>query len=225
MRQTNRWAVQALLAAALISPSGYAAADSSVRLHPLKAYTVEYRLEGQNAGTETYHLGDYGRRTATITDSTMKVFGIENRTHTRTVTEGDKVTTYDLARKTATTTTNPMHAQVAASMKGRDAQEAGMEMIRAMGFSPSGERDTIAGEACEIWTGQLGRTCFTRDAITLKVETTMAGVTIRKVATAVRRGDAGPGSAYSAEAGVKAQEQPNINDILKKMRPPKTGGG
>jgi hypothetical protein len=211
------------MSTAIIASLALAAAASAddVKLHPLEAYSVEYKLEGSQTGTEVYHLADWGRRTATLTDSRMKVFGIESRTHTRTVTDGARITSYDLDKKTGTVTTNPMYDDVVAAVKkGGDPTETGKEMIRAFGFQPTGERATIAGESCEFWSGQLGRTCFTDDGITLQVETSMGGVTIRKVATKVARGDAGSGSVYAPEPGISVTEQPNIEELMKRMKQP-----
>jgi hypothetical protein len=59
---------------------------------------------------------------------------------------------------------------------------------------------------------------FTDDGITLHAESSIAGITIRKIATSVRRGDPGPAAAYAPEPGVAVKEQPNLKDLMEKMR-------
>lgn len=192
------------------------------RLHPLKAYTVEYKQEGMQVGTVIEHSRNYGNQRSETTDATTNMMGMSIRHHQRVITEGNKITTLDLTKGTATQTTNPLYDSIAASMQGKDPVEAGKAMLTAMGGAPTGTSQTIAGETCQDWKlAQLGQDiCVTSDGLTLLVRSNMAGISMTRTAVKVTRGDGGPDAAFELPKGVKATQAPNIQQLMQQMRPP-----
>lgn len=203
-----------VVAAVLIAP-----AAGAIQLHPLEAYTIEYEMGGSKPGTVVEHSRRHGNQQSRVTDTTMTVAGIRVREHTRVIIDGASVTTVDLEKKTVTRTTNPLYESMTARMKDKDGMELAHEMMRSMGFAPSGATETIVGESCEVWRhAQIGQeVCFTSDGLTLRSDVKMGPVSVSMRATKVLRGNGGDDALYQVPAGMKEVQAPDLGQLLNKI--------
>lgn len=207
--------LKATALATLFAGGALAAWASTPRLHPVRAYTIVYRLAGRMTGTETEHSDAYGYRRAVLSRTELRAGGRVVKANTRAYTIGDTTVTIDFVAGTASRVRNPLYNRIVARTAAEKAEDFGLRMIRAMGYRPTGARKTIAGETCEVWKGPTGETCFTSDALSLEVKTTLAGMSITRTAVQVRRGDPGPASVYQADARYPITD---VGDIAARLR-------
>lgn len=200
----------------LIATATFARASSTVRLHPIEAFTVVYEFEGMQSGTSTQHNRDWGHLRAEIQDTAMTMMGTTVNTKQRIVVRDDEIITIDLKKNTATKTKNPMYAGIVADVekRGEGGEDLGKRMLRGMGGEPTGETGNYVGEPCEWWrVQQVGqRMCITADAITLRMEMNLGGMSLTQTATSVRRGDGGPDDAFDT-SGVSIEDTPAAPDL------------
>ena len=155
----------------LIATATFARASSTVRLHPIEAFTVVYEFEGMQSGTSTQHNRDWGHLRAEIQDTAMTMMGTTVNTKQRIVVRDDEIITIDLKKNTATKTKNPMYAGIVADVE-----------------------KPIA------------------DAITLRMEMNLGGMSLTQTATSFRRGDGGPDDAFDT-SGVSIEDAPAAPDL------------
>lgn len=203
--------------AALIAIGATGAAAPTPRLHPVKAFTIDYTWRGAISGSETEHSDAHGYRRSTITKTEMRMAGQVIRTNTRAYSIGETIVTIDYARGTASRARNPIYARIVERTRTQRIENLADALIRAMGYQPTGASKTIAGERCAVWKGPTGTTCFTSDALTLETTQMMGPVQATRVATRIRRNDPGPDSAYQADPRYPITEV-DIDAILKKSR-------
>lgn len=196
---------------------GASAAAAPPRMHPVKAFTIVHRWSGSVTGTETEHSDAYGHRRSIITRTEMRIAGQVVKTNTRAYTIGDTTVTIDYDKGTATRARNPMYARIAERMRAQRVEDFSVNLIRSMGYQPTGAGKTIAGERCTVWKGPTGDTCFTSDVLTLEVSQAMGPTRATRVATSIRRNDPGPASAYQPDPRYRVTDV-DIDAILKATR-------
>ncbi len=211
--------VEAPAAPAPAAEAPAAASSGGERFYGRERFTIVYAHTGQQTGMSIEHVRDWGRRRAEITDTTLSVLGVTQRTNTRAVFEGPQVATIDLGAQAVTTMTNPLYDQIVAAMRGRDGVEAGREIMTRMGGRATGERGSFAGQDCEYWeVAQLGsRSCVAPWGATLHLRSSFGGIVIERTATEVRMGDGGPDEAFEYDAS-RATQAPNLQDIMGKIK-------
>lgn len=187
----------ALLVVALCVGCGSVHAGKTTRLHPLKQYRIEYQQSGTMSGTVIQACRNWCNEQVEITDATMSMMGITQKSKTRTVTVRDKVYSVDLTTGRATVTKNPMYERIAQQMReaGDDPEKVTQSWLDAMGFKSTGKTRNIAGETCTDYTGMNGMatSCLTKDGLMLRMET----MGLVQVATAVNRKSGGEDADYA----------------------------
>jgi len=218
MSSRNRVAIFTL-ATVMAACGGDSSDAADVRFYPIKSFTLVSTLEGMNKGSKTMHVTDWGRKYVTIEKTTMSMMGITRTENKRVIVEGRDITTIDEDAKTITKAVNPMYDNIAKNVEGKGGVELGRSLMVALGHKPTGERGSFAGESCEYWSNpQFGqKLCATDDGIVLSIVTNMMGMNMSEVATEVRRGDAGPDSAYDLP-DYPVSQAPNIQDLLNRGR-------
>ena len=199
MREFHR----AAAAAALLAFAGAAQATASdARFYGLESFTVVYESAGMQTGTKTIHARENGKVRAEISDLQIKMGGMTiPPKKLRTVTNGAEIVTIDLATNTGTRMTNPLYDRMAAGMEGKSGLDVGMDFMKALGGSQTGETRTIAGAACSVWTipSLMQEHCITDDGITLFTSSNLAGMNMSETAVEYRPGDGGPDEAFSLD--------------------------
>jgi hypothetical protein len=189
-----------------------AAAQPAVRFSPVESFTVVYNATGLQSGTITQHSRKFGLEQSQINDVTF-ANGMRNRM--QLITLGDKIITYDPAANRAGATPNPAFRRLTAAAAGKEGNDLSKALLQAVNFVPTGRMQNIAGETCMVWENKQFslNQCATQDGIVLETRQTIQGATMIKTATAVRRGDPGPETAYSVPAGVQVQDVRSLNDL------------
>ena len=208
--------VAAIAGLASLATASAVLSASTVQLHPVEKYIVVYEYEGMQSGTSTQYNREWGHLRAEVQDTATTLMGMTVTTKQRMIVRDDEIVTIDLKTNTATKTRNPMYERLVASLQEEDlsAEELGRKMLRTMGGEPTGETGRFAGEACEWWrVQQVGqRICITKDAITLRLEMNLGGMSMIQTATSVLRNDGGPDSVFDY-TGVPVQQAPAMPDL------------
>lgn len=219
-RPQFRFIASNVLAAAMLL--GVEAAQAAApKLHPIEAYTIVYALEGAQAGTITQYSRDYGNQTAEIAQVEIRAAGRVFTDHKQIIADGEWLTTVDLSKKTASRVPRPKLEDLNPKLKDRDPHEVAREMIQAMGAKPTGKKLQYAGEPCDVWTQTQGfaiTLCITSDGLTLYSQTNVGGMIAKRTATAFKRGDGGPDSAYKVPAGMSVSEGIDPMEALKNLK-------
>ena len=158
----------ALLSAPL---AGVAAADPSTpQLHPVEAVCIDYEQSGQmQTGTSTKCHRDYGYEQYEISELSIGIGAFSQSQSTFTVTIGDTVYAIDTDANTATETVNPMYDGIANAVANSSSDDVSDAFLNAMGMTPTGQSDTVAGLSCEVYSSNMmGSACFTEDGLMLK---------------------------------------------------------
>ena len=205
-----RIAAGCLLSAVLVSAAS--AQPEAVHLSPIESYTVVYNVTGLQTGTITQHSRKFGAEQSQVNDLAI---GNGLRSQLQLIMLPDKIITYDPASGRAGATTNAAFKLLSAVAAGKEGADLPKAVLQAAMFVPTGRMQNLAGESCMVWENkQFGLTqCMTQDGIALDTRQTLQGATIVKIATAVRRGDPGPESAYAVPAGVQVQDVKSANEL------------
>ncbi len=189
-------------------------ASAETRLHPVEAVCIDYEQTGMMAGTATECHRNWAHERYTIEDFTMSVMGMTQRHNQHVITVGDQITSWDRDTNVGTVTANPMYDRLVAS-SSEDIEEFASNMIAAMGFTPTGALQTIAGESCNMYSSpQLGTMCFTSDALVLEQSMDMGMGSFTRRATSIDRGNGGSDGDYQVPDYVTISAGPDLNAIL-----------
>ena len=190
---------------------GCADAESELRLHPVEHYRIQYEQTGMMTGTVERGCRSWCAEQVEITDTTMSMMGITQKTRTRAVTVRDKIYNINLENGKATVTTNRMYDMIVQQIEnsGNDPKQVGEAWLNAMGFSSTGNERTIAGETCIDYSGMGGvaTSCMTEDGLMLRTE----AMGMVQTATAVDRSGGGSSADYEIPADAQSIQIPGAN--------------
>ncbi len=191
------------------------------RFYGEQSFTILYEQTGNQSGSWTEHVRDWGDQRVEIKNLTMSmtVPGLPTQTQTqndRTVYNGDQIININQETGATTITTNPLYANLVAAMGDQDGVEYGQMLMTQMGAQPTGETATVAGHECSYWALAGTRTCITPWGASLRIESNVGPVSIVRTATDVRIGDGGPDEAFAYDADA-ATQGPDIGALLEKL--------
>ncbi len=171
-------------------------ADSQQKMHELENYYVTYDISGNVEGSKQHASQDYGRKLCWIEKSEINVSGNTVKKNEKVITfleDGEQwIITINLDDNTGTRMKNPMYKELSARMKGKSPKEFIEQFMKQMGGKITGEK-TVNDEKCTEWTLMGGATtCVTDDLIAVESGADMAGISIKEVATDVKRNYTGP---------------------------------
>jgi hypothetical protein len=201
------------LAAIGAAAAALAAGDPAApRFSPIEAFTVVYTVTGPQLGRYTQHSRKFGLEQSQINDLAL---GNNVRNRVQLMTLGDKIVSYDPLTRMAASTTNPGYEQLRLAATGKTDAELPAALLRALSFEPTGRMQNLAGETCLMWESrQLSQSrCVTIDGITLQTRLNIPGNAIVQTASAVRRGDPGPESAYMVPPGMTVQQVQSLTEL------------
>ncbi|HAD09456.1 MAG TPA: hypothetical protein DCF62_08255 [Porticoccaceae bacterium] len=201
----------AMLGIGIAATIDYADAESDLRLHPVEHYRIQYEQTGMMTGTIERGCRNWCAEQVEITNTTVSMMGVTQKTRTRAVTVGDKIYNINLENGKATVTTNPMYATIVQQIKnsGNDPKQVAKAWLKAMGFSSTGNARAIAGETCTDYTGMGGMatSCMTDDGLMLRTE----AMGMVQTATDVDRSSGGNSADYQIPTNAQAVQIPGIN--------------
>jgi hypothetical protein len=165
-------------------------------MHELENYYVTYDISGNAEGSKQHVSQDYGRKLCWIEKSEINVSGNTVKKNEKIITfleDGDQwIITINLDDNTGTRMKNPMYKELFAGMKRKSPKEFSEQFMKQMGGKVTGEK-TVNDEKCTEWTLMGGATtCVTDDLIAVESGADMAGISIKEVATDVKRNYSGP---------------------------------
>ena len=171
-------------------------ADSQQKMHGLENYYVTYEISGNAEGSKQHASQDYGRKLCWIEKSEINVSGNTIKKNEKVITfleDGDQwIITINLDDNTGTKMKNPMYKELSTEMRGKSPKEFSEQFMKQMGGKVTGEK-TVNDEKCTQWKLMGGATtCVTDDLIAVEFGADMAGISIKEVATDVKRNYSGP---------------------------------
>jgi hypothetical protein len=191
-----------LIAILLILPGARYSFGGEQKYHPLKSYTIKYRIEGNSTGEKTEYSGDWGRTLCWIENSETQLpnggtLKINEKVITKIEGENQWIIKINLADNTGTRMKNPIFAEIYKKIKGKDPKEFSREFMTNMGAKRIGEK-VVDGEKCSEWQiGEGATTCITDDVVRLESSLVLDKddkdkVSISETATEVMRNSPDP---------------------------------
>ncbi len=184
--------------------------------HPVEAYCTEYRLDGPQSGTVTECSRGHGAQRVEFQKLASRQGTDMPPLHHKVIYDGGTVTAVDLLGRRALRVRDPIHAELAALVSGRNGTEIAEDFGRALGGEPTGERQQVAGHDCAVWETRQGsvdaRWCISADGILLSFRMPH----VKKTALRVEIGEGGPDTHYAVPSDVLVVESgdPSAVDVL-----------
>lgn len=202
----------ATLALASAPIMGIAAADPSTPiLHPVEEVCISYEQSGQmQSGTSTKCHRDHGYEQYEISELSIGIGAFSQSQSTFTVTIGDTIYAIDTEANTATQTVNPMYEGIANAVVNSSSDDVSDAFLNAMGMTPTGQSDTVAGLTCDIYSSNMmGSACFTEDGLMLKQS--VMGTEVIATSVAFNQGEA---ANYRRHESATVTQGPDLSNGL-----------
>jgi hypothetical protein len=193
---------------------------------PFENATINYTLSGNEQGTETLYIRDYGKETATYHKTTTTMMGRTVQNDTVLIQTPDWMYTFDLVKKTGKKNVNPQkymieeYNKLSSAEKSqvmKNAQEMGTTMAKGMGGKIEKNVEKILGFDCDRAT-VMGTTVSSihETGIPLKSDTNMMGISMKKEAKDVNKGSI-DAKYFQHPAGITPQADPEGDDMSRSM--------
>lgn len=193
------------------------ASSDGYKRYGIESGIVEYNISGMQTGTETLYFDHWGMREAKYTNAAISFGGVSKKIHTLTLTRNDSVYSIDLDSKTGTAMQNPMMNTMMKNAKGKDLMEMGMEMMKNMGGEKIGTEE-ILGKTCDVWEiKKMGSKASVWNAIPMKTEASMMGMTQSIVATKIDEDASIPEEKMRIPSDVKMTQGGDLQNMMKTM--------
>lgn len=192
---------------------------------PFKQATIQYQLTGNEQGTDTLYIKEYGKLRAKYHKSTTTIMGTTDKAETIEITDPDWIATYDLLEKKGEKTTNPNKIYVTEYNKltaeekknfEKNAKELGAGMMGNFDSSVKQKGAKLLGYDCDVTTvGGMSTVYLLHGSdIPLKSEVSMMGVQNLNVATKVDTSSSIDDSVFAPPAGIVAQTNPEMESMM-----------
>ena len=193
---------------------------------PFENATINYTLSGNEKGSETLYIREYGKETATYHKATNTMMGQTMQNDTVNIQTPDWMYTFDLVKKSGKKNVNPQKYMIEEynkltsaekSQVMKNAQEMGVTMTKGMGGKIEKNAEKILGFDCDRVT-VMGTTVSSihETGIPLKSDTNMMGISMKKEATEVNKGSI-DGKFFQFPAGITPQADPEGDAMSRSM--------
>lgn len=190
--------------------------QAAVKRYGIESGRIEYRIEGMQADTETIQWDQWGNREVGTTKAKITAGPMTIDSDQMTITKPDFITTVDLAKRTASRTANPIQ-EMMAKTNSETAEELGLQMVKQMGGTKTGSQEVL-GRTCDVWEiADLGTKVCVWKGLTLKLEATLMGMTMTKVATKFEEGVPANDALFTVPEGITVADAPSLGDLMKGM--------
>ncbi|MEM9123679.1 MAG: hypothetical protein AAGB03_10220, partial [Pseudomonadota bacterium] len=168
-----------------IGGAAFAGGDAP-KFYSVEAFSVTYEHSGAETGQTVQHSRAWGRERVEVKDTSMSMFGVNQTTDQRVIYLDDQIISIDGATGRTTKTTNPLYADIVASMEGKSGMEAGAAWMTGLGGEKTGESKSLLGETCSVWSipKMFATQCITDAGIPLEISVAMPGMGMTMVQTA-----------------------------------------
>jgi hypothetical protein len=193
---------------------------------PFENATINYTLSGNEKGTETLYIREYGKETATYHKATNTMMGQTVQNDTVLIQNPDWMYSFDLVKKTGKKNVNPQKYMIEEynkltsaekSQVMKNAQEMGTTMAKGMGGKIEKNAEKILGFDCDRATvmGTIVSSIH-ETGIPLKADTNMMGISMKKEATEVNKGSI-EAKYFQFPAGITPQADPEGDAMSRSM--------
>jgi len=150
-----------------------------------KSGIIEYKVSGEQNGTETIYFDNYGMKEAKYSDIIIEMFGIKQKDKKAVYLDGYWQYTIDLLKNAGTKREDDMLKQLVES-SDEELVDIGMKMFISMGGEKIGQ-ETFLGKACDVWQIEsMGSRILIWNYIPLKTVVDMMGMKITYEATSIK---------------------------------------
>ena len=181
--------------------------DAEFKRYQVKSGIIEYQVSGMQTGTETLYFDDWGWSEATYTQVELNVSGHKSTQDSVTIIDKKYSHNFDVVKRTGLRVAEPLGELIAAAKKqGKDMTDVGLAMMQSMGGKKIGT-ETIAGHECDIYEMKsLNTKTWIYRGLTLKTESSMANMSINKVAIKADFDVAVPSDKFVVPADIKFRD-------------------
>ena len=153
------------------------------------------------------------------THTNMQMMGLTQQHDTVILTDGPWMYTLDTAKNEATKQKNPMFASLAEQGE-LNRFKTSEDLMKALGGTVTG-KDTVLGQACDIWDLKqlMTTTCVTSEWLALWTKSGMGGLEVKQTATAFKMGPV-PAGLVSLPGGMRVIEGSAPTEALRRSQPP-----
>ncbi|MDP2691485.1 MAG: hypothetical protein Q8O95_03740 [bacterium] len=187
------------------------------RRYGVESGMVSYTLSGVQVGTKTIYWDHWGMREATYKDSEIQAGGVTVPSREVSIMDGDWLVTYNPDTKTGSRIKNTILDQIAKNTGKDDLGEVGLQMLQSMGGIKTGA-DIVAGKTCDVYdVVNLATTTCVWNAVTLKSQSNMMGMSISETATEVFEGPVDV-SRFVVPDDIKIQDMGDLEEMMKGIK-------
>jgi len=192
------------------------ASNSNLRRYGVESGMVKYELSGSQTGTKTIYWDNWGMREATYKESSITAAGVTIDSNEVSVMDGEWIYNFDPEEKTGTKITNSLLQSIASNTGNDDLGEVGLQILEATGAKKTGT-ENVAGKTCDVYTvASLGTETCVWNAVTLKTNSELAGISISEVATEVSTGSV-PADVFEIPSDISFTDVGDIGNLLKDL--------
>ncbi len=193
------------------------AGSNKFKLYGFKSAIIEYKLSGQESGTQTTYIKEYGFKQAEYKKTSSSIMGIKSEKNEVVIQDGFDLITVDLKEKTGIKMKNEMAIAMAES--NVDPAEFGKEMLKALGGKKLDKTETILGKKCDIWEDKAGtwKQWIWKNRLLKSVNTSL-GMKFTMEATSIKVDVSVPDSKFEAPKGIKfvdPNKVPSMENLMK----------
>ncbi len=201
-------------------PFDHTVIESSKTANPIKRYTIEtgiieYEYTGVQTGTETLYFDQWGMREAKYKNTEMDMMGFKQKENKVEIMKDGYIYSFTPGAKTGTKMEVPFLNEL--TKNNDDLGEVGLEILKQMGGKKIGTGE-VAGKSCDIWEIEsVGTKAWVWNAITLKAEINMMGMTVNMTAKSIKANASVQEEKMKIPDGITFTESQSLEEIMKMM--------
>jgi len=185
----------------------------TVKKYAIESGIIEFEYSGIQTGTETLYFDRWGMREAKYKNTELDMIGFKQKENKVEIMKDRYIYSFTPGAKTGTKMEVPFLNELLEN--NDDLGEVGLEMLKQMGGKKIGTGE-VAGKSCDIWEIEsIGTKAWIWNAITLKAEINMMGMTIIMTAKSVKANVSVPEEKLKIPDGITFIENQSLEEILK----------
>jgi len=191
---------------------------------PFKEAAVEYKVDGSMKGSKTIYIRDYGRTSATYTNTSMSMFGIQQKQQEIVIATPDWVYSYDLIARQGSKQVNPTklfneeYAKLSKSDQKKvmaNAEKFGVSSVEGLQGKVQKGAVKFLGYECDV-TNAMGTEVYSiaDTGFPLKMTSQTMGVSYSEEAISIKKG-AVSDDKFSHPKGIKAVHNKQADAMMR----------
>lgn len=191
---------------------------------PFKEATVEYKVDGSMKGSKVIYIRDYGRTSATHTNTSMSMFGIQQKQQEIVIATPEWVNSYDLIARQGSKQVNPTklfneeYAKLSAADQKKvmtNAEKYGVSSIEGLQGEVQKKAAKFLGYECDV-TNAMGTEVYSiaDTGFPLKMTSQTMGVKYSEEAISIKKGEVSDDK-FSHPKGIKAVHNKQADAMMR----------